>query len=159
MRYITIVLLVIFLLVQPAFAADFVADPDIPLSSELQTHTWERCQEYGANYDQILRIMWNESAMQHFDDVVDTNGLYSTGRMMINEINWEWLLVEENLDVHNEYDNIEAGILILSRLQETHGKELGIVAYQCGARTMQEKDITSTEFSQWVLDGDLEDVL
>jgi hypothetical protein len=156
MKYIVIFVLVTQLLTTTAFAAEFAPDANLPLSEELQTHTWETCQEYGVDYDQILRIMWNESAMQHFDDIIDTNGFYSTGRMMINEINWEWL-ADDGLDVHDEYDNIEAGILILDRLQEEHGEELGIVAYQCGARTMEEKNITSTEFSRWVMDGDLAD--
>lgn len=132
-------------------AVEFKADPNYPLSAELQEHAYYLCLRENVPYEHIRKIIWNESRCQSVGMVMDTNGLYSVGLMQINAVNWP-KFEKMNVDVHTDKGNITAGIFLYAELRELYGPELAPVAYQCGPGKMQRKGITSTEYSRWILD-------
>lgn len=131
---------------QPQFQAR-----NIPLSADLQEYTWNLCQEYDVPFEVVLAVMEQESNFNvHVRDNVNYNGTRDRGLMQINSVNWSWLQAE-GLDVNDTKQNIEAGVLILSRFIEKYPLEQSLVAYQCGEGRMKQKGLTSTGYSAKML--------
>jgi len=114
---------------------------DIALCLELQKYTWDLCVRYARRaglstdelYELVLKVMWKES--RHRVDIPDnlnTNGSRDRGPMQINSVNWGWLSSDYGLDVNDYRQNIEAGVLMLSRLLERHSVEHALTAYWVG---------------------------
>lgn len=98
---------------------------------ELLQETYEICEEYSLDEEEteaVFAIMWHESRMQ--TDVPDspTN---DRGLCQINEVNWQWL-AEKGLDVSDPVQNIEAGVLILSKFTEKYDLEYALRCYAAG---------------------------
>lgn len=127
---------------------------DIPLSEELQTHTYKMCAKYhiSAYYNFVLTVMWAES---NFDPYVIGN-TNTYGLMQINGCNLPWL--QENLGIYDlldPYQNIEAGVYYLAKyVIKYHDMTAALMCYECGeygAVSLWERDIHNTAYCTWVL--------
>jgi hypothetical protein len=101
---------------------------DIKLEPIMQFHTWNLCEEYGADYDLILSIMKLESNYEsEAYNTANSNGTTDYGYMQINSGNTEWVdqLAGRDVDLSNPLDNIEAGILIY-QFYESYWKNHGV---------------------------------
>ena len=84
---------------------------DIPLSAELQTYTYQRCEAMGlvapgVDYQTVLALMSKESG--YTADAVSGTGDY--GIMQINTVNHEWLREELGItDFLDAEQSIDAG--------------------------------------------------
>lgn len=127
---------------------------DIPLSEELQTHTYKMCAKYciSAYYNFVLAVMWAESDF----DPYAIGGTNNYGLMQINGDNLPWL--QENLGIYDlldPYQNIEAGVYYLAKyLIKYHDMVAALMCYNCGeygAISLWELDIHNTTYCNWVL--------
>lgn len=123
---------------------------DIPLPIDLQQHTWELCQEYDVPFEVVLAVMYQETGYRDLT-VMDSNGLYSTGFMMVNAIAWPEL-EEMEIDVHSEEGGIEAGIIILADYWHRYPPEQALTAYNCGESRMLRNGLTSTRYSRKIME-------
>ena len=111
--------------------------PDIPLSESLQRYTYMKSREIGFDYVLALALMWQESNFRAGAVSHNTNGTQDSGIMQINDVNRGWLYREMNIyDLMNPYQNIDAGMEILRRLNDAHGEHFAIMAYQLGEAGM-----------------------
>lgn len=85
-----------------------------------------------------MAVAWHESRFQLDALGYNTNGTYDSGLMQINDINRGWLAEEHGLNIDDPYDNIEAGIIILSRFWHKYPPEQALTAYGLGERGMLE---------------------
>lgn len=90
---------------------------NIPLSEELQKHTWDLANKYDLSYDMILAIMKQESNFNPKATNKNTNGSQDSGIMQINSVNRNYVseLAGRKLDLFNTKDNVLAGVLILNQ--------------------------------------------
>lgn len=132
----------------------FIPYFDIPLSKDLQRHTYETCEYYNIPeyYELALALMEHESMF--VDSVVGPTDDY--GLMQINKMNHKWL--GETLGIKNilnPYQNIVAGIYILSSyLLEYEDPTKALMCYNMGERGAQRcwsKGIYSTAYSERIL--------
>lgn len=119
---------------------------DYPIEKELQEFIFKKSDEYNIDPYIIIAIGENESGWQEVGAVMDTNGLYSTGYMQINSICWDYLM-ENGLDVHDKYENIESGIFLLSTFLQKYNTSKALACYQCGEGRVLSMGIETTSFS------------
>lgn len=104
---------------------------DIELSAELQAYTYSMCSYYNISefYPLVLAVMKCES---NFDAAAySSTGDY--GIMQINEINHTWLREELGIvDFMDPYQNIKAGIYMLSNLLNTYSTTEALMCYNMG---------------------------
>jgi len=134
---------------EPEFIQAFIYDMSIDLPYEYQEHTYRLCEQYGIeeHYDVVMTIMWHESRyVVDVPDNINQNGSRDRGLMQINSCNWSWLS-DEGFDISDPFDNIEAGILMVSRLfDKSYTVEQVLAAYAAGeAGMMQGKGYWFTE--------------
>jgi hypothetical protein len=111
--------------------------PCIPLCDDLQRYTYTKSQEIGFDYTLALAIMWSESNFRVGAVGHNSNGTSDSGIMQINDVNREWLYRDLGInDLFNPYQNIDAGMEILRRLNEKHGQHNAVIAYQMGESGM-----------------------
>lgn len=114
----------------PVAEPEFVAYEDIPLSYEEQIHMQQICQELNVSYEFCLAMMESESSFRA--DAVGDGG-ESIGYFQINQVNWERMAEEYNLDPHDPMDNIECGVRIIWELFTKYSDPyLVIMCYKCG---------------------------
>lgn len=120
----------------PCETTSVVYKRNVPLSLELQEFTYGLCSEKSIDYDMVLAIMKKES---EFQNVVSDNG-QDFGLMQVNIINHDWLARQYGLtDMMDEYQNITAGVTILSILQSKFDStETILMAYNIGCGNAQE---------------------
>lgn len=126
---------------------------DIELNPELQEYTYNKCQEYGIDYNLFMALMYHESAAKYDYDYLSNSG--DLGICQINRINWEWLEKAGYTDLTDPYQNIDAGTLIFSGLVEKYGNShQALLAYNfgCGGmRKVWKKGIRSSKYSRKVM--------
>lgn len=90
---------------------EFVYDPDISLSKDLQEYAYSKCKESGLEYPVFLALMRTESSFNA--NVVSKTNDY--GLCQINKGNHNWMrtIFGENWDPLDPYDNIDASIYML----------------------------------------------
>lgn len=130
---------------------------DIPLSAELQTYTYQRCEALGlvppgVDYQTVLALMSKESG--YTADAVSGTGDY--GIMQINTVNHDWLREELGItDFLDAEQSIDAGTEMLARLSEKYGDPHKVLmAYNMGeggAARLWAHGITSSEYSRDIM--------
>lgn len=121
-------------------AKGFVYSDKIPLSYELQEYTFEKCSEYGLEYELVLAVMWRESRFNTNAINLNTNGTTDSGLMQINDVNRGWLYEKHGIeDLMDPYQNIDAGTSLLGELYKKYGEHGAMLAYQYGENGMQKK--------------------
>ena len=130
---------------------------DIPLSAELQTYTYQRCEALGlvpprVDYQTVLALMSKESG--YTADAVSGTGDY--GIMQINTVNHDWLREELGItDFLDAEQSIDAGTEMLARLSEKYGDPHKVLmAYNMGeggAARLWAQGITSSEYSRDIM--------
>lgn len=130
---------------------------DIPLSAELQTYTYQRCEAMGlvapgVDYQTVLALMSKESG--YTADAVSGTGDY--GIMQINTVNHEWLREELGItDFLDAEQSIDAGTEMLARLSEKYSDPNKVLmAYNMGeggAAKLWAQGITSSEYSRDIM--------
>lgn len=109
---------------------------DIPLDVKLQEHAWELCQQNDIPFEIVMSVAWHESRFQVDAVGYNRNGTTDSGVMQINSCNWQWLYDDHDLDISDPYDNIEAGIHILSMFWSKYPPEEALTAYAWGEQGM-----------------------
>lgn len=127
---------------------------EIPLSQELQKFTFERCADFGVDYDLMLSLMWEES---RFQNIISENGK-DYGLCQINAVNHRWLAEKHGLsNMMEERQNITAALIILSSLAEDFpAPETMLMAYNMGASGARKRvamGIYSSAYSEKILKG------
>lgn len=130
---------------------------DIPLSAELQTYTYQRCEALGlvapgVDYATVLALMGKESA--YTSDAVSGTGDY--GLMQINTVNHGWLREELGItDFLDAEQSIDAGTEMLARLSAKYSDPHKVLmAYNMGeggAAKLWAQGITSSEYSRDIM--------
>ena len=123
---------------------------DVPLDAELQQYIHDACEVYGVDEALVLGIIERESTFRP-----EAENEYCWGLMQIHKINYDWLRDEEGIDPLTYPGNIDAGVLMISRLLEKYeDTHKALMAYNCGesgARRLWEQGYTTTEYSRAVV--------
>lgn len=114
---------------------EFKPNPDIALSPELQSYTYNLCREYGVPYEVVLSVMYTETGFRDLT-VRDTNGYLSTGFMMVNAINWTDMEAQ-GIDMGTAEGRIEAGVAILADYWRRYPPEMALASYNAGEQGMK----------------------
>lgn len=136
--------------IEPEVIPDYILD--VPLDRYLQEYIYNLCKESGLPYTLAIAVIEQESTYTPW--VVSESNDY--GLMQINTVCHDWLARELGVnDFLNPYQNVLAGIYILSGYYEELGWESGtLMAYnmgEAGARALFEQGIYSTDYSDRVL--------
>lgn len=135
---------------------DIIPRYDIPLSYDLQKYIWNKCKENNVEYELIIAMISLESGFKA--NVISKNSDY--GLMQINKINHKRLKEKLNInDFLNPYDNVTAGIHMISELKNNScGKykttEQYLMAYNMGiggADRCFRKGIYSISYSRKII--------
>ena len=121
----------------------------IPLDPDLQQYVYDAAVRHGMQMSFILGIIERES---NFDPHVDYARCY--GLMQIHQINFGWLY-DEGIDALTYPGNIDAGVLMISRLLDKYeDPHLALMAYNCGesgARRLWNQGTYTTTYSRGVI--------
>ena len=103
---------------------------DIPLDPEIQEFAFYLCHEYNVNFLLLMAVIKTES--NYRADLISSSGDY--GLLQINKINHGWIADNLKLtDMLDPYQNIRAGVYMLSDLFEKYGTtERVLMAYNLG---------------------------
>lgn len=125
--------------------------PEIPLSQELQAYTYQQCQEKQVSYELVLAMMYHESnydpsAVRYYED-----GSSDSGIMQINSINSQSLYDLYGItDLQDPYENILAGVSIISGFVHEYGEHDGLMAYNMGVGGYQNAIANGTYTTTYV---------
>lgn len=130
---------------------------EIPLDEEWQRFVYDLCEEYNVPVTLVYGVIKQESG---FDpDAVSYDG-HDYGLMQIRDSNHEWLnsLVGYELDYKDAYDNVKAGIKLLSGLCDTYNDDYVkvLMAYNMGptgASKLWHKGVNSTKYTERVMEN------
>lgn len=145
-------------LLEPVFYSieEVMPDYDIPLDKELQQFTYEKCKEYGVDYNLVIAIMKTESNFKVDLIYKNKNGSRDQGIMQINTIHKENYTKLGFTDMLDPYQNIEYGIILLSDISSSFDDEhLILLNYNMGtrgARKVMNRGITSSKYSRKVVE-------
>jgi regulator of RNase E activity RraB len=140
--------------IEPVKIEQFRFNYNSKLPLELQKYLYDTCLRYDVSYEDALAIQLTENPKA--DIIVihnNVNGSYDTGIFQINSIHIPYLKSIGITDLLNPYHNIEAGVLILSKLNKYEGETL-YIAYNKGENGMKKlasSGIISIPYSQTVL--------
>lgn len=130
--------------------------PEIPLSQELQQYTYQQCQEKQVSYELVLAMMYHESnydpsAVRYYQD-----GSSDSGIMQINSINSQSLYELYGItNLQDPYENIQAGVSIISGFVHQYGEHDGLMAYNMGPGGYQNaiaNGIYTTTYAQNIME-------
>ncbi len=145
---------------EPIYCKNFYYIPDIPLSEDLQRFTYEMCEEFEIDYSLVLAIMYHESKFDPYAISYCSNGTYDSGIMQINSCNLEQLEDQFGItDLQNPYENIKAGVSIISGHVKRFGENDGLMAYNMGIggyKNAVNSGIYSTSYSREILQKKME---
>lgn len=111
---------------------EYIYLEELPMSIEMQRYCQEKCKQYKVAYSFFLAFIGTEST--YGTDTGTSENV--VGPMQINKCNWNRY---KELDVYNDYDNIEIGIRMLSELlQEYASADMVIMGYKAGENKMLE---------------------
>lgn len=125
---------------------------EVSLDQDLQKDIYLLSYSYDLPFSFVMALIQQESGFQ--PKVVSETADW--GLMQINEINHKWLTKELGItNFLNPYQNIQAGIYMLSDLFEKYKKpNLVLMAYnlgETGAKRLWKKKIYHTQYSQRIL--------
>ncbi len=127
---------------------------EIPLSKELQKYLYNTCNKYKVNYNEALAIISVESNYNVNAIHKNNNSTIDIGLFQINSSNYKNLRETLNIkNLKNPYDNIKAGVYILSKLQSLNQHQR-YIAYNQGVGGMKRtisRGIYTTEYSRKVI--------
>lgn len=139
---------------------DFVYVEFINLSEEDQLTVFNICQEYDISYTLVLSLIEHECGEDC--DTKQISASNDWGAMQINQCNHEWLESEFGvIDFLDLEDNVNAGCFILKTLFDKYdGNDSQVLmAYNMGERgasALWEKGITSSKYSEAILEREYE---
>ena len=133
------------------YAEDYFLD--VPLDRDLQAYIHGLCEESGLPYTLAVAVIEAESS--YIPWAVSASGDY--GLMQINTVCLDWLAGELGItDFLNPYQNVEAGIYILSGYYWQYGYESGaLMAYNMGQGTAEAlfaQGVYETDYSERVME-------
>lgn len=120
---------------------DFAVVDDIPLSADLQAHTYEVSEKYSVPFSLLIAVMDQESDFRTSLRSSNENGTTDIGIMQINSSNKKMLKSKYNLDIEDSYDNIEAGAVMLADLLTRYSVEEALAAYNLGEGGLQKHGV------------------
>lgn len=95
---------------------------DIELPKELQLYTWQCCQHFGVDYKLFISLMWQESRFKV--DSFSSSDYIRYVQMDPNNVQDISDNLGRPIDIHNEYDNILAGVYWFSRFVEKYPDDI-----------------------------------
>ena len=125
---------------------------DIELPKELQLYTWQCCQHFGVDYKLFISLMWQESSFNKssFDN-------HYVGYVQMDPANVPFIADKLGyaIDIHNEYDNILAGVYWFSRFVEMYPDDtyMQLMCYNVGengAQTYENKEYYNNIISYYL---------
>lgn len=132
----------------------FNAVDSIPMSDDWQEYAYNLCEEKEIPFALVCAVIESESGFN--PDAVSYDGK-DHGLMQIREINHGWLNEElgYTLDYKNPYDNVLAGVTMLSRLYEKNGGNIinTLMCYNMGeggASKAWESGVYNTQYTDKV---------
>lgn len=109
---------------------------EMPVPEEHQRHLHNLCRRESVDMSTMLNIWYTESRLSiDPPDNYNSDGSIDRGPMQINSVNWGWL-ANEGLDVNDPFQNLEAAVLMYSRLAERYGEYDAVRAYNAGVGGM-----------------------
>jgi soluble lytic murein transglycosylase-like protein len=130
---------------------------EIPLAKSIQKHLYDTCKEYGVDYIEALAVMTVENAKYDPDlKYKNKNGSVDYGLFQINNTNRQWL--REELGITNlldPYQNIKAGVFIISELGSRFNGHKKYIAYNMGESGMKKyisRGANTTRYSRKVME-------
>lgn len=127
----------------------------IELSKELQKHLYDTCKKYNVSYYEALAVMKVESNYNSQAIHKNKNGTIDVGLFQINSSNHKHLKEILSLkDIKNPYENIIAGVYMLSKLQSLNEHQR-YMAYNQGVKGMRKtvsRGIKRTDYSKNVIE-------
>lgn len=124
-------------------------DVDIPLDDQALAFAYSTM--YDIPYKMPLYVGLNETGWSWMVDVMDTNGLPSTGYLMINQTAWGHL-ADKGIDVHTKGGNIHGWVVLAAEhIERAENYEQALVFIECGYAGGQ--GIKSTKFSRKIMDN------
>lgn len=134
-----------------------IPEYDIPLDKDIQIYLYNKCQEYNVSYELALAVIKIESNFN--PDLVHKNSNESRdyGLFQINSINHKWLSEKLSItDFLNPYQNIDAGVYMLSELLKKYNNEhIVLMSYNMGERatkSLVSRGISSSRYSRKVIE-------
>lgn len=117
---------------KPVAKPEYIYLDELPMSRDMQRWSQEKCKQYKVAYSFFLAFIGTESSYG-----TDTgNSSEVIGPMQISRCNWNKY---KELDVFNDYDNVEIGIRMISELlQEYANTDMIIMGYKAGENRMLE---------------------
>jgi len=143
--------------IEPAAESEPYYIKDIPLSKSNQKHLYDTCKKYGVDYIEALAVMTVENSQ--YDPNLkykNKNGTIDYGLFQINNSNREWLKKELGItDLLDPYQNITAGVYILSDLGNRLKGHKKYIAYNMGESGMKKyisRGNNTTRYSRKVME-------
>ena len=136
---------------------EIIPEYDIPLDKDIQKYLFDKCKEYNVPYDLALGVIKVESNFNPSLIHKNSNGSRDYGLFQINTINHKWLSEELGItDFLNPYQNIDAGVYMLSQLLKKYDDEhIVLMSYNMGeraAKNLVSKGIDSSRYSRKVIE-------
>jgi soluble lytic murein transglycosylase-like protein len=125
---------------------------EIALSKDLQKYLYDICKEYDVPYIEALAIMTVENPTYNPETISKTNDY---GLFQINIVNHKSLKEILKIDSFlNSYQNIKAGVYILSKLQslDTHKRYMAYNMGVYGMKKIVSRGYSSTKYSRKVFE-------
>ena len=135
---------------------EIIPEYDIPLDKDIQKYLYDKCKEYNVPYDLALGVIKVESNFNPSIIHKNSNGSRDYGLFQINTINHKWLSEELGItDFLNPYQNIDAGVYMLSQLLKKYNNEhIVLMSYNMGERAAKKlvnRGIESSRYSRKVI--------
>ena len=136
---------------------EIIPEYDIPLDKDIQKYLYDKCKEYNVPYDLALGVIKVESNFNPSLIHKNSNGSRDYGLFQINTINHKWLSEELGItDFLNPYQNIDAGVYMLSQLLKKYDDEhIVLMSYNMGeraAKNLVDRGIYSSRYSRKVIE-------
>ena len=134
-----------------------IPEYNIPLDEDIQKYLYDKCKEYNVPYDLALGVIKVESNFNPSLIHKNSNGSRDYGLFQINTINHKWLSEELGItDFLNPYQNIDAGVYMLSQLLKKYNNEhIVLMSYNMGeraAKNLVSRGIDSSRYSRKVIE-------
>ena len=136
---------------------EIIPEYAIPLNKDIQKYLYNKCKEYNVPYDLAIAVIKTESNFNPSLIHKNSNGSRDYGLFQINTINHKWLSEELGItDFLNPYQNIDAGVYMLSQLLKKYDNEhIVLMSYNMGERATKNlvsRGIDSSRYSRKVIE-------
>lgn len=128
---------------------------EVNLDEEVQEYIWNECTKNDLDFHVMMALAFKESSYKE-----DAFNGRDYGLFQIRDVNHDWVNKElgRKLDYMSPYDNTDAAVLMVSKLNNKYGDkgiERVLMAYNCGetgAKRLWDKGIYSSDYSRSVLE-------